>query len=448
MKFGIFYEHQLPRPWDEGAELRLYQEALDQVELADRLGIDYAWEVEHHFLEEYSHSPRTRGVSRRLLAAHQAHPARPRHRADAAEVQPSGQGRGAHRHARSGLQRPRRVRHRRVGVARRARRATASIRPKKRAMWREATEQVREPARDGSVPRLPGQVLLDAVPQSRPQAGAEAASADVAGVLEPRDHPHRRQARPRRAHLRLRRSDRGAALGGRLLQDVRARVRADRLDAEPEHRHGDRLLLSSRTRRRRAAAASTASASSASRWRTTTCSATTSRGGRTSGRASRACATACRTWGRSQAASARPTMLRAHLRKFADVGVDQVIFIQQGGTQSPRPHLRIARAVRRRGDAGVQGAAKTSASAPSASASRRPSRRRSRASSSCARRPTRRSRASRLRPRHLRVAGAGRGLADPARESRGMQPRPSARVTRRRVAVARERSPGCSMQAV
>ncbi|MDX2167509.1 MAG: LLM class flavin-dependent oxidoreductase [Deltaproteobacteria bacterium] len=57
MKFGIFYEHQLPKPWHEGDELRLYQDALDQVELADRLGIDYAWEVEHHFLEEYSHSP-------------------------------------------------------------------------------------------------------------------------------------------------------------------------------------------------------------------------------------------------------------------------------------------------------------------------------------------------------------------------------------------------------
>ncbi|HVH06480.1 MAG TPA: LLM class flavin-dependent oxidoreductase [Myxococcota bacterium] len=56
MKFGVFYEHQLPRPWHEGDELRLFQEALDQVELADRLGIDYAWEVEHHFLEEYSHS--------------------------------------------------------------------------------------------------------------------------------------------------------------------------------------------------------------------------------------------------------------------------------------------------------------------------------------------------------------------------------------------------------
>ncbi|MFI5308363.1 MAG: LLM class flavin-dependent oxidoreductase [Polyangiales bacterium] len=56
MKFGIFYEHQLPRPWDEGSELRLFQDALDQVELADELGIDTVWEVEHHFLEEYSHS--------------------------------------------------------------------------------------------------------------------------------------------------------------------------------------------------------------------------------------------------------------------------------------------------------------------------------------------------------------------------------------------------------
>ncbi len=56
MKFGIFYEHQLPRPWDEGREAKLFHEALDQVELADRLGIDFAWEVEHHFLEEYSHS--------------------------------------------------------------------------------------------------------------------------------------------------------------------------------------------------------------------------------------------------------------------------------------------------------------------------------------------------------------------------------------------------------
>src|SRR5205809_6749696 len=56
MKFGLFYEHQLPQPWGEDGELRLYHQALDQIELADRLGIDYVWEVEHHFLEEYSHS--------------------------------------------------------------------------------------------------------------------------------------------------------------------------------------------------------------------------------------------------------------------------------------------------------------------------------------------------------------------------------------------------------
>jgi alkanesulfonate monooxygenase SsuD/methylene tetrahydromethanopterin reductase-like flavin-dependent oxidoreductase (luciferase family) len=56
MQFGIFYEHQLPKPWSEDDEYRLFQEALGQVVLADRLGFDYAWEVEHHFLDEYSHS--------------------------------------------------------------------------------------------------------------------------------------------------------------------------------------------------------------------------------------------------------------------------------------------------------------------------------------------------------------------------------------------------------
>ena len=56
MKFGIFYEHQLPRPWHEDSEYRLFQDSLAQIELADGLGYDYAWEVEHHFLEEYSHS--------------------------------------------------------------------------------------------------------------------------------------------------------------------------------------------------------------------------------------------------------------------------------------------------------------------------------------------------------------------------------------------------------
>jgi alkanesulfonate monooxygenase SsuD/methylene tetrahydromethanopterin reductase-like flavin-dependent oxidoreductase (luciferase family) len=56
MRFGIFYEHQLPRPWAPDDEHTLLSNALEQVELADKAGIDYVWEVEHHFLEEYSHS--------------------------------------------------------------------------------------------------------------------------------------------------------------------------------------------------------------------------------------------------------------------------------------------------------------------------------------------------------------------------------------------------------
>ncbi len=56
MKFGIFYEHQVPRPWEERDEAQAMQEALEEAELADRLGFDCFWLVEHHFLEEYSHS--------------------------------------------------------------------------------------------------------------------------------------------------------------------------------------------------------------------------------------------------------------------------------------------------------------------------------------------------------------------------------------------------------
>jgi len=55
VRFGVFYELQLPKPWGEGAEHTLVQEAIEQVELADNLGIHHAWAVEHHFLDEYSH---------------------------------------------------------------------------------------------------------------------------------------------------------------------------------------------------------------------------------------------------------------------------------------------------------------------------------------------------------------------------------------------------------
>ncbi len=56
MKFGIFYELSVPRPWGPESERTVYVNALEQVRLADELGFDQVWCVEHHFLEEYSHS--------------------------------------------------------------------------------------------------------------------------------------------------------------------------------------------------------------------------------------------------------------------------------------------------------------------------------------------------------------------------------------------------------
>ncbi len=56
MKFSLLYELQNPKPWTEKSEYEKYWEALAQIELADQVGFDYVWTVEHHFLAEYSHS--------------------------------------------------------------------------------------------------------------------------------------------------------------------------------------------------------------------------------------------------------------------------------------------------------------------------------------------------------------------------------------------------------
>src|ERR1700689_3859794 len=55
MEFGLFMELSVPRPWTPDSERQVYENALEQVRLADELGFDYIWAVEHHFLEEYSH---------------------------------------------------------------------------------------------------------------------------------------------------------------------------------------------------------------------------------------------------------------------------------------------------------------------------------------------------------------------------------------------------------
>jgi alkanesulfonate monooxygenase SsuD/methylene tetrahydromethanopterin reductase-like flavin-dependent oxidoreductase (luciferase family) len=57
MKFGLFYEISVPRPWTNETEKTVYDRCLEQVKLADELGFSNVWAVEHHFLEEYSHCP-------------------------------------------------------------------------------------------------------------------------------------------------------------------------------------------------------------------------------------------------------------------------------------------------------------------------------------------------------------------------------------------------------
>jgi alkanesulfonate monooxygenase SsuD/methylene tetrahydromethanopterin reductase-like flavin-dependent oxidoreductase (luciferase family) len=57
MKFGLFYEISVPRPWTRETEKTVYDRCLEQVKLADELGYQSVFAVEHHFLEEHSHCP-------------------------------------------------------------------------------------------------------------------------------------------------------------------------------------------------------------------------------------------------------------------------------------------------------------------------------------------------------------------------------------------------------
>ena len=56
MKFGLFFEMTTPRPWGPDSEKKKLEETLEQIVLADKLGLDHAWMTEHHFMEEYCHA--------------------------------------------------------------------------------------------------------------------------------------------------------------------------------------------------------------------------------------------------------------------------------------------------------------------------------------------------------------------------------------------------------
>jgi len=56
MRFGMFYELQMPKPWGDNAEFNTLWQAVEQVSYAEEMGFERVWLVEHHFLSEFAHS--------------------------------------------------------------------------------------------------------------------------------------------------------------------------------------------------------------------------------------------------------------------------------------------------------------------------------------------------------------------------------------------------------
>ena len=220
MRFGIFYEHQLPRPWDDGRRGEAAAATRSsRSSWPTRLGIDYVWEVEHHFLEEYSHSSapevflaaasqRTKNI--RLghgivqLPPNFNHPARIAERI--------GDARPDLRTAASTS-----------APARRARRpssaASASTASEKRAQWEEALDAitrmfVEEPfaGYDGQLasPMPPRNVVPK--PKQKPHPPLWVACSRRETILLAGRSGHRR------AHVRVRRARGGEGLGRRVLR--------------------------------------------------------------------------------------------------------------------------------------------------------------------------------------------------------------------------------------
>ncbi len=248
MKFGVFYELQLPKPWGEDDERKLVHDALAQVELADDLGLDYAWAVEHHFLEEYSHcsasevflaaaAARTKrirlGHGIRQVIANYNHPARTAEAVAMLDLVSNGRaelgiGEGATRLELGGF-----------GVPAK----------EKRAMALEAAEQIANMMVMTPYPGLRGPLFHDALPQRAAQTHAEAAPAHVDGLLQPRHHQGCGKQWPGRAGVLLHRRDRGAHLEPDLLRHHQKRqLRARRAQRQRQHRHGVGVLAASRPR--------------------------------------------------------------------------------------------------------------------------------------------------------------------------------------------------------
>ena len=207
-----------PEPAPLGGRARsehaLLKDALAQVELADRLGFDYVWEVEHHFLEEYSHS----SAPEVFLAAAAARTERIRLGHGIVQIPPA-------------VNHPARVAERvatldlisdgRVDFGTGESSSAAELggflvdRTRKREMWEDAMDAitrmfVEEPFAgwDSEFWSMPPRNVV-------PKPLQKPASAALGGLQPPRDDPVRRPQRHRRAVVLVRRARGRRAAGSR-----------------------------------------------------------------------------------------------------------------------------------------------------------------------------------------------------------------------------------------
>ena len=211
MRFGIFYEHQLPKPWGDGQEQHSSRTP----------GTRLSWPPTRHatpgsgahLLEEYSHSSAPRSSWLPRLSG-------PKHPPWSWQC------------CGSGLNPPVRVAERiatltSVRMAESSSYRESASRQSSRVTWVNPENAARcgletlsrSPiCRDEPISRLRGQVLLDGLKRRRSRSSASPTA--VGRLLQPRHHSPRGQARHRRIDLRLHRPGRSAALGQRLLRDA------------------------------------------------------------------------------------------------------------------------------------------------------------------------------------------------------------------------------------